>query len=86
MTMKTLLDVVYDASKGLRVIDPHDKGTDDAEIMIARAAIAGAQRIFIWVMDLMNITVAGWTFESISVIRRWRHSATGGSPSQIVRT
>jgi hypothetical protein len=47
LTMKTLLDVVYDASKGLRVIDPHDKGTDDAEIMIARAAIAGAQRIFI---------------------------------------
>jgi hypothetical protein len=45
--MKVLLDVVYNASKGLRVIDPHDKGTDDAEIMMARTAIANAQRVFI---------------------------------------
>jgi hypothetical protein len=45
--MKKLLDIVYAASKGLRVIDPHDKGFDDTEIMIARTAIAHAKRIFI---------------------------------------
>jgi hypothetical protein len=45
--MKTLFDVVYPASKGLRVIDPHDKGADDTEIMIARRAIADAHRVFI---------------------------------------
>ncbi len=46
-TMKNLLDVVYVASKGLRVIDPHDKGADDAEIKSAREAIAGGQRTFV---------------------------------------
>jgi hypothetical protein len=45
--MKTLLDAAYYASKGLRVIDPHDKGADDTEIMIARTAIAEAKRIFV---------------------------------------
>jgi hypothetical protein len=45
--MKTLLDVVYAASKGLRVIDPHDKGTDDRNITMARRAIADAKRVFI---------------------------------------
>jgi hypothetical protein len=45
--MKELLDVVYKASKGLRVIDPHDKGADDNEILIARRAIADAKRVFI---------------------------------------
>lgn len=47
MKMKTLLDVAYAASKGLRVIDPDDKGADDRETMIARAAIAEAKRILI---------------------------------------
>jgi hypothetical protein len=42
-----LLDHVYRASKGLRVIDPHDKGADDTEIMIARRVIADAKRVFI---------------------------------------
>jgi hypothetical protein len=45
--MKVLLDVIYQASKGLRVIDPHDKGADDAEIIEARRAIANAKRVFI---------------------------------------
>jgi hypothetical protein len=45
--MKSLLDAAYSASRGLRVIDPHDKGADDAEIEIARAAIAKARRVFI---------------------------------------
>jgi hypothetical protein len=45
--MKTLLDLVYNASRGLRVIDPHDKGADDTEIMVARSAIAHARRVFI---------------------------------------
>jgi hypothetical protein len=47
MKMKQLLDAVYVASRGLRVIDPHDKGTDDTEIMIARTVIANVQRVFI---------------------------------------
>ena len=42
-----LLDVLSAASKGLRVIDPHDKGTDDVELEKAQAAIAGARRVFI---------------------------------------
>jgi hypothetical protein len=46
-SMKALLDAAHAASKGLRVIDPHDKGTDDREIMIARSAIADAERTFI---------------------------------------
>ena len=45
--MKVLIDAVYNASKGLRVIDPHDKGADDAEIVMAQTAIANAQRVFI---------------------------------------
>jgi hypothetical protein len=47
MQMKHLLDAVYNASKGLRVIDPHDKAADDTEIMIARKIIADANRVFI---------------------------------------
>jgi hypothetical protein len=47
MAMKNLLDAANAASKGLRVIDPHDKGAYDIEIMMARRAIAEAQRIFI---------------------------------------
>jgi hypothetical protein len=45
MKMKQMLDTVYAASRGLRVIDPHDKDTNDAEIMMARTAIANAQRV-----------------------------------------
>jgi hypothetical protein len=45
--MKAFLEVIYRASKGLRVIDPHDKGVDDTEILIARRAIANAKRVFI---------------------------------------
>jgi hypothetical protein len=45
--MKQILDVSYSASKGLRVIDPNDKGADDTEIMIARTAISNAKRIFV---------------------------------------
>ena len=45
--MKQILDIAYSASKGLRVIDPQDKGADDTEIMIARAVVANAKRIFI---------------------------------------
>jgi hypothetical protein len=45
--MKELLDAAYAASKGLRVIDPDDKGTNDTEIMIARTVIANVSRIFI---------------------------------------
>ena len=45
--MRQLLDAVYSASKGLRVIDPHDKATDDTEIMIARTMIYQAQRTLI---------------------------------------
>jgi hypothetical protein len=45
--VKVLLDDVYRASKGLRVIDPDDKGVDDTEIMIVRSAIADAKRVFI---------------------------------------
>jgi hypothetical protein len=45
--MKKLLDDIYAASKGLRVIDPHDKDAGDAEIMVARAMISAAQRTFI---------------------------------------
>lgn len=44
--MKQIL-VAHLASKGLRVIDPHDKGADDTEIMIARTAISNAKRIFV---------------------------------------
>jgi len=45
--MKNTLDIVYKASRGLRVIDPHDKGTNDHELTIARTAIGNAKRIFI---------------------------------------
>jgi hypothetical protein len=42
-----MLDAVYAASRGLRVIDPHDKGDYDTEIIMAKTAIANANRIFI---------------------------------------
>jgi hypothetical protein len=45
--MKEGLDLVYEASKGLRVIDPDDKGTNDEALTAARTAIHDAQRIFI---------------------------------------
>ena len=45
--MRKILDVAYSASKGLRVIDPNDKGADDTEIMVAQAAISNAKRIFV---------------------------------------
>jgi hypothetical protein len=45
--MNELLDIAYDAAKGLRVIDPHDKGANDTDLMMARTAIAKAKRIFI---------------------------------------
>jgi hypothetical protein len=45
--MKELFDVIYDASKGLRVIDPQDKGTNDDQLTIARTAIGTAKRVFI---------------------------------------
>jgi hypothetical protein len=47
MKFKILLDAVYSASKGLRVIDPDDKGSNDTDLTIARTVIADAQRIFI---------------------------------------
>jgi hypothetical protein len=47
MKFKILLDAVYSASKGLRVIDPDDKGSNDIDLTIARTAIANAQRILI---------------------------------------
>jgi hypothetical protein len=47
MKMRALLDVAHAASKGLRVIDPHDKGTDEIEIKMAQSAIANVKRIFI---------------------------------------
>jgi hypothetical protein len=45
--MKELFDVIYDASKGLRVIDPHDKDADDDQPTIAQTAIGTAKRVFI---------------------------------------
>jgi hypothetical protein len=41
------LGVVYSASKGLRVIDPHDKGANPDDLTIAQTQIHGAQRVFI---------------------------------------
>ena len=45
--MKKTLDVAYQAAKGLRVIDPHDKGSNDDDLMMARRAIHDAKRVFI---------------------------------------
>jgi hypothetical protein len=42
-----LLDAVHDASIDLRVIDPHNKGSDAENIMIAKAQIVRAKRLFI---------------------------------------
>jgi hypothetical protein len=42
-----LLDVVYAASKGIRVIDPHDKGANPTDLTIAQTQIDDAQRVFI---------------------------------------
>jgi hypothetical protein len=44
---KVLLDEVYSASNGIRVIDPHDKAADNENIAIARTQIANASRIYI---------------------------------------
>jgi hypothetical protein len=38
---------VYKASLGLRVIDPFDKNTDSENILVARAQIAAANRVYI---------------------------------------
>jgi hypothetical protein len=47
MGMKETLDFAYEASCGLRVIDPDDKGANDTELTKARKAIAKAKRVFI---------------------------------------
>jgi hypothetical protein len=47
LAMKETLDLVYEAAKGLRVIDPDDKGADDNALMIARKALSDAKRVFI---------------------------------------
>ncbi|HTB04134.1 MAG TPA: hypothetical protein VK804_27015 [Bradyrhizobium sp.] len=47
MDFCNLLNVVYSASKGIRVIDPHDKGANPDDLTIARTQIHGAGRVFI---------------------------------------
>jgi hypothetical protein len=42
-----LLNAVHDASVGLRVIDPHNKGADAENIQLAKMQIAHAKRLFI---------------------------------------
>jgi hypothetical protein len=42
-----LLNVAYAASKGIRVIDPHDKGGNPDDLTIARTQIYAARRVFI---------------------------------------
>jgi hypothetical protein len=43
----SFLDVVYSASKGIRVIDPHDKGANGDDLTIAQTQIHAARRVFI---------------------------------------
>jgi hypothetical protein len=71
--MQVLLDDVYRASKGLRVIDPHDKGADDTEIMIARRAIADAKRVFI-----LGYGFDEHNSERLNLRKYLAHSATPG--------
>jgi hypothetical protein len=42
-----LLNVVYSASQGIRVIDPHDKGANAQDLTIAQSQIHAARRVFI---------------------------------------
>jgi hypothetical protein len=42
-----LLNVVYSASQGIRVIDPHDKGANPHDLSIAQTQINNARRVFI---------------------------------------
>jgi hypothetical protein len=49
-----LLDYVYPASQGIRVIDPNDKGSDEGVIRSARQAIEEAQHVYILVFDENN--------------------------------
>jgi len=44
---KGFLDALYDASQGIRVIDPEDKGADEAVIQKAREAIERATYVYI---------------------------------------
>jgi hypothetical protein len=44
---RQLLDDVFDASKTIRVIDPHDKETDNQQILIARTMLTNAKLVYI---------------------------------------
>ena len=44
---RELLDQIYEASRGLRVIDPHNKGADQKLIETARRAILAAKSVYI---------------------------------------
>jgi hypothetical protein len=47
MQVQQLFDFVYEASKGLRVIDPHDKGDDEEQLDIARSGVSDASCVYI---------------------------------------
>jgi hypothetical protein len=47
MNFAKLLDAIHDASADLRVIDPHNKGSDVENVQIARTQIVHAKRLFI---------------------------------------
>jgi hypothetical protein len=44
---KDFLDQIYHASRGIRVIDPDDKGADETSVRAARGAIANARHVYI---------------------------------------
>jgi hypothetical protein len=67
MAAKQSLDEIYCASKRLRVIDPHDKGTDDQVAQQANAAIQDAEVVYIlgYGFDVQNSKRLG-LFESLN--------------------
>ena len=55
----TLIDKVFDASVALRVIDPHDKATNEKQIEAAKDHMANARRMFILDTALTRTTITG---------------------------
>jgi hypothetical protein len=62
---KAFLDPIYETSRNLRVIDPHDKETDRDVIETARKAIADASSIYI----------LGYGFDEVNSTRLGLHGA-----------